>query len=126
MSEQKLREALERQAILTHNKRTYCRLCEWWDIHAPDCVFTLLAASPATVAGAGFVDWWAERGCGDKEMKAIARTGYQAGQAALLTGLRGLWDEWRASHKEGWHDSECCVNELLDALDTLVRTVEGE
>lgn len=26
---------------------------------------------------------------------------------------------WRESHKEGWHDQECCVNELLDELERL-------
>lgn len=273
MSEQKLREALERQAILTHNKRTYCRLCEWWDIHAPDCVFTLLAASPATVAGAapeptnwkgvkwrdsikannlaqkialhfahdcndsmcgedadasncesawvedelsewldemaapdsrlatetggtmgsdamenladyllrtsppswnyetvlrlakavaagaapkGFKAWWADQGCGDKEMKAIARTGYQSGQAALLTGLRGLrelsekataglWEldglragvGTRGIVLQGVTPQQGGTFDVMDNIafavacvnfvrDTLVRTVEGE
>jgi len=27
--------------------------------------------------------------------------------------------KWRESHKEGWHDQECCVNELLDELEGL-------
>lgn len=28
--------------------------------------------------------------------------------------------KWRDSHKEvGWHDAECCVNELLDELEAL-------
>ncbi len=39
----------------------------------------------------------------------------------LLRPLEELVEKWRESHKTGWHDTECCVNDLLDALDRVLR-----
>lgn len=33
---------------------------------------------------------------------------------------------WRDGHKDGWHDSECCVNELLDGLEPLLDAFERD
>jgi len=33
--------------------------------------------------------------------------------------IRELIAKWRESHKTGWHESECCVSDLLDELEAL-------